>query len=213
MRSPNALLPVLGGLIALACATAPPAAEPEQSSKTRSLVRISEVLTVGPYLDATLSNQRFSLRFLFPGHGDCLAMIRSEAKLRYLHIGSLGSVVDEEKRRCEPIGVASLGDWRDQQPRRRPPHRTPRVQVAFRTIFEGENLMLVRGRFPLALEIRWPAAMDTVAMLPAGPVCDELRQRGKSTMEYHATGPEPFLLVGERGSCPILGFAAPLEGD
>jgi hypothetical protein len=213
MRRPNALLAALGGLVALACATHPPAAEPEQPSKTRSLVQLSEVVSVGPYLDATLSNQRYSLRFLFPGSGDCLAMIRSGAELRYLHIGSLGSVVDEEKRRCEPIGVASLGDWRDQQPRRRPPHRTPRVQVEFRTIFEGEALVLVRGRFPLALEIHWPAAMDTVAMLPAGPVCDKVRQRGKTTMEYHATGPEPFLLVGEQGDCPILGFAAPLEAD
>jgi hypothetical protein len=176
-------------------------------------VRLSEVATVGPYLDATLSTERFSLRFFFPRSEDCLALIRSGAELRYLRIGTLGSVVDEEKRRCEPMGIASLGEWRAYLPRQRSPHRTPRVQVAFRTIFEGEDLVLVRGRFPLALEIRWAAAMDTVAMLPADPVCDEARQRGKATMEYHATGPEPFLIVGEEGSCPILGFAAPLGAN
>ena len=213
MRRPDALLTALGGLVALACAAAPPPAEPEQPSQARSLVQLSKVASIGPYLDATLSNQRFSLRFFFPQSADCLTLIRSGAKLRYLPIGSLGSVVDEERRRCEPIGVASLGDWRDQQPRRRPPHRTPRVQVEFRTIFEGEDLVLVRGRFPLALEIHWPAAMDTVAMLPASPACDQARQPGKATMEYHATGPEPFLLVGEGGSCPILGFAAPVKAD
>ena len=213
MRSPDAFLAALAGLLALACATAPQAPEPQRSARTRSLVRVSDVATVGPYLGATLSNPRFSLRFFFPRRGDCLALIRSGVEVRYLRIGSLGSVVDEEKRRCEPIGVASLREWRDYQPRRRAQHFTPRVQVEFRTIFEGEDLVLVRGRFPLALEIRWPAAMDTVVMLPADPLCDEVRQGGKATMEYHATGPEPFLLVEEEESCPILGFAGPLEAD
>jgi hypothetical protein len=213
MRRPDALLTALGGLVALACAATPPPAEPERPARARSLVQLSKVASIGPYLDARLSNQRFSLRFLFPQSGDCALLIRSGAELRYLRIGSLGSVVDEERRRCEPIGVASLGEWRDHLPRQRPPHRPPRVQVAFRTIFEGEDLVLVRGRFPLALEIRWAAAMDTVAMLPAGPACDEARQGGEATMEYHATEPEPFLLLGEEGSCPILGFAAPVEAD
>ena len=31
--------------------------------------------------------------------------------------------------------------------------------------------------------------------------------------ELLAERPEPFLLVGEEGSCPILGFANPLETD
>ena len=211
MRSPDALLAALCCVLALACASAPPAAEPERPSRVRSLVRLSEVATVGPYLDATLSNERFSLRFFFPRSADCLALVTSGVEARYLRVGSLGRIVDEERRRCEPIGVASLREWRDRQPRRRSPYLTPRVQVAFRTIFEGQDLVLVRGRFPLALEIRWPAAMDTVAMLPARSVCDEPRRRGKATMEYHATGPEPFVLVGSEGNCPILGFASPLE--
>jgi len=213
MRRPDALPAALIGLLTLACATAPPAEEPERSPPARSLVQISEIATIGPYLDARLSGPRFSLRFFFPRSENCLALIRSGAEVRYLRIGTLGSVVDEEKRRCEPIGVAALGEWRDHLPRQRSPHRTPRVQVEFRTIFEGEDQVLVRGRFPLALEIRWAAAMDTVAMFPADPACDQARQLGKATMEYHAKGPEPFLLVGEEGSCPILGFANPLETD
>jgi hypothetical protein len=211
MRRPDALLAALGGLVVLACVTTPPAGTTEPASQTRSLVQLSEVASVGPYLDATLSNQRFSLRFFFPRSESCLALIRAGAEHRYLRVGPLGSVVDEEKRRCQPVGVASLRQWRDDQPHRRPPHRTPRVQVEFRTILAGDELILVRGRFPLALEIRWPAAMDTVAMLPAGPSCEAVRQSGKATMEYHAEGPEPFLLVVEEMSCPILGFAAPLE--
>jgi hypothetical protein len=213
MRKPAALLAALGGIVAQACVAAPPAGESERPSQTRSLVRISEVATVGPYLDARLSGERFSLRFLFPQNQACLALIRSGAEVRYLRMGTLGSVVDEERRRCEAIGLASLGEWRDHLPRERAPHRTPRVQVEFRTIFEGEERVLVRGRFPLALAIQWAAAMDTVAMLPADPACGEARKLGKATMEYHARGPEPFLLADEEGSCPILGFAGPLDAD
>jgi hypothetical protein len=55
--------------------------------------------------------------------------------------------------------------------------------------------------------------MDTVVMLPASPRCDGVRKRGKATMEYRDSGPEPFLLVEEGESCPILGFASPLEED
>ena len=73
--------------------------------------------------------------------------------------------------------------------------------------------MLVRGRFPLALEIGWAAAMDTVAVLPAEAACDRAREHGEATMEYHARGPEPFLIVAEAGSCPFLGFAGPLAPD
>ena len=203
----------LGGLLVLGCAAARPPVEPERTSPSRSRVRVSEVATIGPYLDATLSSPRLALRFFFPRSADCLAMIRPGAELRYLRVGSLGTAVDGEKRRCEPIGVASLREWRDREPRRRPSHLAPRVQVEFHTIFEGEDLVLVRGRFPLAHEIRWPAAMDTVAVLPAGPACDEALRSGKATMEYRATGPDPFLLLGEEGGCRVLGFAGPLEPD
>ena len=213
MRRRGPRLAALGGLLVLACAAERPPVEPERTSSSRSLVRVSEVATIGPYLDATLASPRFALRFFFPRSADCLAMIRPGAELRYLRVGSLGSVVNGEKRRCEPIGVASLREWRDREPRQRSSPIAPRVQVEFHTLFEGEELVLVRGRFPLALEIRWPAAMDTVAVLPAGPGCDEARRAGKATMEYRATGPDPFLLLGEEGSCPILGFAGPLEPD
>ena len=55
--------------------------------------------------------------------------------------------------------------------------------------------------------------MDSVVLLPAEPACDEVRQRGKATMEYHDTGPDPFVLVDAEQRCPILGFAAPIEAD
>jgi hypothetical protein len=213
MRSPDALLAALAFLLALACAPAPPEAEPEPPPRPRFLVSLSEVTTVGPYLGATLANERFSLRFFFPQSEACLALIRSGAEVRYIRMGSLGTVVDEERRRCEPAGVASLREWRDQQPRRRDQYFTPRVHVAFRTIFEGEQMVLLRGRFPLAMEIRWPAAMDSVVMLPADPRCDEVRQHGEATMEYHDSGPDPFLLVEQGERCPILGFAVPLDED
>jgi len=195
----------------MACAAAPPAEAPTRTPAARSLVRISQVASLGPYLDATLSNEAFSRRFFFPESSDCRALVQDGAEARYVRVGSLGRLVDEEKRRCEPMGVGSLPEWRDSLPRRRSQYLVPRVQAVFHTLFTGEDLVLVRGRFPLALEIRWPAAMDSVAVIPVSPDCDALRARGKATMEFHAAGPEPFLLVADGGRCPILGFAAPLE--
>jgi hypothetical protein len=209
MQRPGAL----ALLFLLACAPALQKSEPEPPPRPRSLVTLSEVAVIGPYLGATLTNERFSLRFFFPQSPDCQALIRSEAQVRYLRMGSFGTVVGEERRRCEPVGVGSLREWRDQQPRRRDRHFTPRVHVDFRTFFEAEDLLLLRGRFPLAMEIRWPAAMDSVVMLPAEPTCDEVRQRGEATMEYHDTGPVPFVLVEAGQRCPILGFAVPIEID
>lgn len=213
MRTPAALVGLLALPLALSCASAPRKAESEPPRPSPSLVSLSDVAAIGPYLCARLTSERFSLQFFFPRSPDCLRLIRSGAEVRYLRIGSLGTVVGEERKRCEPVGVGSLREWRDRQPRRRDRHFTPRVRVDYRTFYEGDDWLLLRGRFPLALEIRWPAAMDTVVVLPAEPACRQLRQRGQATMEYHDTGPAPFLLVGEEQSCPILGFASPIEAE
>jgi hypothetical protein len=55
--------------------------------------------------------------------------------------------------------------------------------------------------------------MDSVVMVPASPSCDQVRRRGEATMEYHDRGSDPFLLVEEGKSCPVLGFASPLDED
>ena len=147
----DALLAALGGLVALACATAPPAEEPERPP-ARSLVRISEVATIGPYLDAD-SRVNASRCDSSSANENCLALIRRSR-------GALPAPRDPRKhrRRGEAAMRADRGGLASGVARSpaAPALSAPdsRVQVEFRTIFEGEDQVLVRG----ASHWRWRSA-------------------------------------------------------
>jgi hypothetical protein len=207
MAGPRSLLAIVA--VGIACAVAP-GAEPETPKPSRWLVEISAVGEVGPYLDATVANERFSHRFFFPRSVDCGEVLRSGEEVQYRTIGPFGRLGNEAGSRCDPVGVGSLKEWRDAMPRRRSRFRTPREQAAFETIHQGDDLLLLRGRFPLTLEIRWPEPMDSVAVTPNGPECRELLDRETTTMEFHHQGPNVFLLETDRGYCPIIGLVLPL---
>jgi len=177
----------------------------------RSQVVVQDLIAVGPYLAATLSGQRGTWRFFFPAAGVCGDLLSGGGVLWYRMRGSFGTLQGEGSALCEPVGIASLAYWRDAQPRQRESRLAPRVQAAFDPLHAGGGHLLVRGRFPLALEIRWPMPTDTVAVLPDTPACRDQLLRTTSTLEFHAQGPEVFVLVGDRGECPIEGFAAPIE--
>jgi len=172
---------------------------------------VQDLAAIGPYLAATLSGPRGTWRFFFPSGSPCEALLNGTGVLWYRMRGTFGMLQGESGARCEPVGIGSLAYWRDAQPRKRESHLAPRVEAAFEPLQRGPGPVLLRGRFPLALEIHWPLPMDTVAVLPDIPACRDQLLRSTATMEFHAQGPEVFVLNGERGSCPIEGFAAPLE--
>lgn len=183
------------------------------SPPPRHLVRVERVGAVGPYLDATLAGERFTRRFFFPRSADCEALLVEGREALYRQQGPFGVVADQAGARCEPVGVGSLPEWRDAMPRRRSQYLIPRVQAAYRPLLEGEDLLLVRGRFPLALELRWPEPMDSVAMLPASPPCRVVYGAETATLEFHAAGSEVFWLEVGTARCPIVGLAVPLGID
>lgn len=86
----------------------------------------------------------------------------------------------------------------------------PRDQAAFHTLHADEGGVLLRGRFPLTLEIRWPQPMDAVVWTAVGPACDALRGEETATMEFRSQGPEVFVLETDAGRCPVRGLALPL---
>jgi hypothetical protein len=69
----------------------------------------------------------------------------------------------------------------------------------------------VRGRFPLASEIRVPSGADLVALLPANEVCRTAVARGQVSLEFRAAGRDPFRLLVGRDACVIEGFAMPID--
>lgn len=217
----------MAGVAAWSLACVAPAGSPEAAPKPPPfpVVRLSGVGQVGPYLDATLheptpSGEPRVRRFFFPRSADCQALLVEGAERLYVTKGAFGRLRGDDGARCEPLGVASLAEWRDSLPRRRSQYLVPRVQAAFAPLPgtpapgpEGGGLLLVRGRFPLALEIRWPEPMDSVAVLPDRPACRALLAADTATMAFHAKGPDVFVLEGEGGPCPIVGLAIPLEVD
>jgi len=194
--------------VACAAATSPPEAQgPPAPSRWR--VEISGVAPLGPYLEATLENERFTRRFFFPPSSACAQVLEGGGEVQYRPIGPFGRLGNEAGARCEPVGVGSLREWRDALPRRRSRYLVPRDQAEFHAVHQGPDQLLFRGRFPLALEIRWPEPMDSVAVTPGGEACQTLLSVSTATMEFHAEGPEVFRLETASGSCPITGLVLP----
>lgn len=206
------------GLAALATACAAPAPPPASPAPARAALRgrvvVQRADPVGPYLDASFERLRDGTRerFYFPDDPACRALLHPGAQARYQRVGSFGRLRGDDGALCTPVGIATLGRWRDLEASRRPA-RPPRVLAEYRGLTEAEPWLLVRGRFPLALEIRWPRPMDTVAVLPAGPACRAALEAGRATLEFRADLDRPFWLETRAGRCPIEGFALPPDGD
>jgi hypothetical protein len=220
-RGPLLLLLALGLACAGSASKEPEAAEsapaePEAPARPhRTEVEVRDVRPVGPYVAATLAGRDHAFHFFFPVSTGCDALIQDGNRARYLPEGTFGTVKGENRERCSPVGVAELPYWRDSLPRRRSAYLAPREQAEFHPIHEGDEYLLVRGRFPLAVELKWPEPMDAVAFLPTTPACRAQLDHGKTTMEFRARGPEALVLEGPDGveSCPIHGLALPLGLD
>jgi hypothetical protein len=138
-------------------------------------------------------------------------VLQSEAQVRYQRSGNFGRF-ERDGESCDAVGVASLEAWRNRQPRRRANVQgVPRATARFALVGESERYLLVRGRFPLASEIRVPSGADLVAVLPADEACRTAALRGQVSLEFRAAGRDPFRLLVGRDTCVIEGFAMPLD--
>jgi hypothetical protein len=165
----------------------------------------------GPYLDAMVDDGRRLRRFFFPQTEVCEAILRSgpEEPISYNTRGPLGQVVRGDEV-CEPVGLLSLVEWRDRRgrdPRKGP---NPRASASYRVIWSDEDLVLIRGRFPLVNQVGWAGGGDTIAVLPNTPECTELLSRTSATLEFRRSGSEPLVLLRDRDRCPLLGLARPV---
>lgn len=174
-------------------------------------VTVKSVSLVGPYLLVEVAGSKERLRLLAPASPECSRVLQSEAQVRYQRAGNFGRL-ERGDERCEAAGVASLEAWRNRQPRRRANVQgVPRATARFSLLAETPKYLLVRGRFPLASEIRVPSGADLVAMLPADPACRAAVERGEVTLEFRAAGRDPFRLLVGRETCVIEGFATPVD--
>jgi hypothetical protein len=183
---------------------------------------VTDVIERGDYLDVALvgggggeyaggrvARRGLALRFFFPREPTCQGVLVPETDVEYVEGGPLGRVRSANGE-CEPVGIASLKAWRDRRPR--PPQdrlRIPRSQAVFKPLYRDEQLVLVRGRFPLANRIGWVGGDDTIAAIPRRPECENVLERGVASLEYRVVGEDPLRLIEDKGYCPIIGLIYP----
>ena len=162
----------------------------------------------GPYLVAQLTGRRDELRAVAPATAPCTTVLRPEARVHYAKSGVFGRVESGDDG-CDLVGVASLAAWRDRQPRRH--GLVPLATARFDPIYQDDQMVLLRGRFPLAGRVGIPAAYDLVALLPNNAACRAVAAKGEASLEFRPAGSEAFRMMDDDAPCVVAGFAIPLS--
>jgi hypothetical protein len=167
---------------------------------------VTEVAQRDGYLDATLGDQRF----FFPADPKCRAVLVRGAQVHYVETGVLG-LVESEAGECEPVGVGSLEAWRSNKPREVSRRLNPRAQIVYREIYRDDDVVFLRGRFPLASRARLRGD-DVIAVISTHEACLETAGTGEQTgtMEYRQAGRDPFRAFLGATPCPISAFVLPI---
>ena len=174
-------------------------------------VRVTATEVRGPYLVAELLGDQFDLRLIAPDRAVCRSLLAPGAVVDYEKAGVFGRA-SRDGRACDFTGVASLAAWRDRFPRSRG-GGLPRSIARYRVIYRDPDIVLARGRFPLAPRIFIPLSFDLVAILPNSEACQSQLDRGEAKLEYSDARRPAFRLIGSEGECPVLGVAMPAAED
>jgi hypothetical protein len=161
------------------------------------------------YLDVVVDTAGKRLRFFLPAsNADCVALRSSADEVDYANRGILGEL-ESGTLRCEPVGILSLNEWRSRRPRgsREP---VPRARANWSVIHRDSELVLARGRFPLAGELGWVGGVDTVAVFAADAACAEVLESGVGSLEYRHAGQDVLAILASDRRCPVLGLVRPL---
>jgi hypothetical protein len=164
----------------------------------------------GDYLEATLAGHGLSLTLFAPNDAACAGVLAPEATLNYVERGIAGRL-EREGARCDAVGIGPPFTERAREPRRQSLRSTPipRAQASFRILHQDDELVLLRGRFPLAFHVGWAGGDDSVVAVPADPVCRAAAEDGVASMEYRPTGRSTLVLIGRDALCGIVGLMLP----
>jgi hypothetical protein len=75
-------------------------------------------------------------------------------------------------------------------------------------LYEDSEVLLLRGRFPVASRVGLANTFDVVAMVPNDDVCGPVARSGAASLVFRPSGNRVLQL----GSCSVLGVAAPPSG-
>ena len=156
----------------------------------------------GPYIDATLLLQSGEWRFLFPRSATCAEVLLAEASVSYQRRGHFGRVTSSAGASCDPVGIGTLRRWRRG---RRKGATVPSSAARFEVIHEDTEVLLLRGRFPLASRLGVPNTFDVVAMVANDELCAPVARSGAATLVFWPSGSRVLQL----SACPVLAVAMP----
>jgi len=166
----------------------------------------------GRYLDVGLAGHGLYLRSFAPASEECRAVLRKGTSVGYVERG-IGGRFEREGQSCDAVGfgdplIRGARRLRDGSLRSSP---VPRAHATFRTIYEDADVLLLRGRFPLASKIGWVGVEDSVAVVSNVAHCRDPVERGVASMEYRPAGRNTLALVADGGLCRIEGLILPLD--
>ena len=164
----------------------------------------------GPYLDVVLSGHGLTLRTFTAASETCSALLVPESTVDYVERGWGRFRRDELE--CDAIGIGDPLISRARTGRPRTNATIPREQATFSVLYEDEDVVLLRGRFPLARMIGWAGGVDSVAVLRNVPHCRR-DGSGVASMEFRGSGRNTLALVGPSGLCRIEGLIQPVPGS
>lgn len=163
----------------------------------------------GPYLDVVLSGHGLTIRTFTLASAVCTDTLTPEATVDYVERG--WGRFRRGDLECAAVGIGDplISRARSGRSGSLRSATIPRAQATFTLLFEDEEVILLRGRFPLAHLIGWAGGGDSVAVLRNVPHCRR-DGSGIASMEYRPSGRNTLALVGPTGLCRIEGLIQPL---
>jgi hypothetical protein len=167
-------------------------------------------VTRSDWLDVVLEGHGLTLRTFVPADEVCSRVLEPDQVVDYVERGIAGRFVRGDEA-CDAVGFGSPLIDRARRGRATSLRSTPipRAQATFRIIFVDEEVILARGRFPLASTLGWTGSSDTIAVFPNSDLCRAPLEKGVASMEYRAAGRQTLTLVSSDGQCSFEGLIQP----
>jgi hypothetical protein len=200
---------VAGSLVALACN---PSKNAFQLGVPGSRVEMNVARATPRFgiLDTELHGAGWTLHTYLPASARCQRVVAGETGVAYLSSGPYGTLLRGNER-CAAIGIGSLREWRNRRPRSASGGAAviPSAQASYRRVFEDEEVVFLRGNFPLASLLGFAGLGDTIAVVPRVAVCQRAIESTTSTLEFFHAGRNVLTLSSADGRCNILGLVRP----
>lgn len=162
------------------------------------------------YLDTLLEGDGWSLRTFVPASATCVELATPGTRLQFQSAGAYGTLARGDLR-CPAAGMGSLAEWRKKRGKGGMGGAIiPSALATFDRVYEDEEVVFLRGNFPLASQLGFTAMGDAIAVVGRVAVCERPVDEGRATMEFFPGGRNVLTLSSRRGRCQIEGLLRPL---